>query len=259
MVETPADDYIDFSTRSLEAAPDTVIYDVRLSRPEKHNALPTDTITALAESIDSVERDDGDALVVSAAGENFSMGADLADLAPDALEDPATLARGVEDLVLSLRECPLPVVARVHGRAIGAGFLACLGADLVIASEDAIFSVPEADLGIPIVGFAATLLPRTVGEHRAREWLFTGAEIDARTALEAGFATRVATPDTLDETLDDVLGALATTSTDAIASLKSHMAPLRIPDAETARRDEQAAMRTAYEDGDVSERLEEFR
>lgn len=259
MVETPTDDYIDLSTRSLETAPDAVIYDVRLLRPEKHNALPTDTIAALAELIGSVDRTDGDALVVSAAGENFSMGADLADLDPDALEDPAILARGVEDLVLSLRECPLPVVARVHGRAIGAGFLVCLGADLVVASEDAIFSVPEADLGIPIAGFAVPLLPRTVGDHRAREWLFTGAEIDARTALEAGFATRVATPDALNETLDDVLETLATTSTGAVAALKSQMAPLRVPDIETARRDEQAAMRTAYEDGDVSERLEEFR
>lgn len=87
------------------------------------------------------------------------MGVDLSDLAPEAVEDPETLAQGVEDLVLALRECPLPVVVRVHGRAVGAGFLMCLGADLVIASEDAAFSLPEADLGIPVAGFAATLLP----------------------------------------------------------------------------------------------------
>ncbi|WP_323173369.1 enoyl-CoA hydratase/isomerase family protein [Natrialba sp. PRR66] len=179
MVETPAADYIDCSIRALETAPDAVIYDVRLSRPEKHNVLPTDTIAALAELIGSIGRTDGDALVVSADGKNFSVGADLADLAPNALEDPAALARGVEDLVLSLRKCPLPVVARVHGCAVSVGFLACLGADLVIASEDAIFSVPEADLGIPIAGFAAPLLPRAIGDHRAREWLFTGAEIGA--------------------------------------------------------------------------------
>ncbi|WP_323173370.1 hypothetical protein [Natrialba sp. PRR66] len=74
-----------------------------------------------------------------------------------------------------------------------------------------------------------------------------------RSALEAGFATRVTEPDALDEALDDVLGALATTSTDAIAALKSQMAPLRLPDAETARRDEQAAMRAAYDEGDVSD------
>lgn len=258
MVETPTDDHIEISERSLEAAPDAAIREVRLSRPEKRNALPIDTVDRLARTFAAVERADGDAIVLSAAGEDFSMGADVSDLDPERLDDPGRLARVVEDLVVALRECPLPVVARVHGRAIGAGFLACLGADFVVASEDARFSVPEVDLGIPIAGFAATLLPQLIGERRTREWLFTGTDVDASTGLEVGFVTRVAEPASLDETVDDVLAEFASTSTDAISALKSQLAPIEIPEEETARRDEQAAMRAAYEDGDASKRLSEF-
>lgn len=70
--------------------------------------------------------------------------------------------------------------------------------------------------------------------------------------------TRVATPGSLDDTVDNILVRLVTTSTAAIAALKSQLASVEIPNTEAARLDEQVAMRRAYEDGDAPERIEEL-
>ena len=256
-MDAPADDAIAVTTRSLEDA-NTTVREVRLSRPEKHNALSLGTLAALADLFGSVGTGDGSAVVVAAAGEDFSLGADVADLDPAALSDPGVAADRVQDLVASLRACPLPVVARVQGRAYGAGFLLCLGVDLVVAAENATFAVPEADIGIPVAGFATTLLPQLVGERRAREWLFTGRSVGAEAAARAGFVTETAPPADLDATLDRLLGSLAGSSTDAVAALKGQLAPVATPTDETVRATERAAMQAAYEEGDVTERLQDL-
>lgn len=258
MVETPDDEYITVRARHLHAAPDAHVTVVRLERPAKGNALPLDSIGRLADVFNSVERSDGDALVIAGAGTDFSMGTDLADLDPATVADPADLARVAQDLVASIRTCPLPVLARVQGRAVGVGFLCCLGADLVVAADDASFGLPEADLGIPVAGFATTLLPRLVGERRAREWLFTGATIDAGDAAAAGFVTRSTDPASLDATVDELLSDLVGSSTSAVGELKRRMAPLEARDIEAVRGAEQSALRAAYREGDAPARIDEL-
>lgn len=254
-MEIPDSDHLEVMTRSLDSVPDRTVHEVRLARPEKRNALPMETVGALGVLFDSVTQDDGSAIVVTARGEDFSLGADIADLAPEELSDPTRLAVQVQDLVIALRECPLPVVAGVQGRAYGAGFLLCLGSDLVVASENATFAIPEADLGIPVAGFTTTLLPRLIGERRARAWLFTGADVEADAAAEAGFVTEIATPEALSATLDELLEDIVGSSDTAIAALKAQLAPIETPTRQEARADEQAAMRSAYEDGDAPERI----
>lgn len=260
-MEHPETAYVDVTTRSIDAATDApaaTVHEVQLSRPEKRNALPMETIAALAALFESIEQRDGSAVAVTAAGEDFSLGADVADLDPDGLSDPAALATPLQDLVVAMRGCPLPVVAGVQGRAYGAGFLLCLGADLVVASDDATFGLPEVDLGIPVAGFATTLLPRLVGERRARRWLLTGSDVDAGTAAEAGFVTETAPSDALEDALDELLDELVDGSPSAIAALKTRLAPIEPPSLERARSDEQEAMRAAYEDGDAAERIREL-
>jgi enoyl-CoA hydratase/carnithine racemase len=255
----PATDFVDVSTRTLAGAPEETIYEVQLSRPEKRNALPMETVAALADCFESVEPADGRAIVVTAAGADFSLGADLADLDPESFADPAELAIPLQDLVGALRACPLPVVAGVQGRAYGAGFLLCLGADFVVASDEATFGLPEVDLGIPVAGFATTLLPRLVGERTARRWLLTGSDVDAETAADAGFVTETAPANSLQSALDELLGDLVDGSPTAIAALKTRLAPIEPPSREDARADEQNAMRAAYEDGDATERIDRLR
>ncbi len=258
MIESPDDAYLEMSSRPVDGDPEADATVVTLDRPDKRNALPMDTIEALTDLIGAVERADGDALVIAATGEDFSLGTDVAELDPETLGDPADLARGVQDLVAALRHCPLPVVARVQGRAIGAGFHLCLGADLVVAATDATFQLPEVDLGIPVAGFVSTLLPRLVGERRARTWLFTGTPVSAHDAMTAGFVTTTADREALDDAVDDHLVDLAGSSTAAIEALKASMAPIETHGADTVRAREHAAMRSAYRHGDAAARISEL-
>ncbi|MCD2203387.1 enoyl-CoA hydratase/isomerase family protein [Halobacterium sp. KA-6] len=257
-MEIPDTKYLQVTTRSLDSASEVAIHEVQLARPEKRNALPMETICVLSELFESVKPDDGSAIVITAFGEDFSLGADISDLNPAELSDPATLAEQAQSLVASLRDCPLPVVVGVQGRAYGAGFLICLGADLVVASNDATFAIPEASLGIPVAGFTTTLLPQLVGERRAREWLFTGADIGAKEAAAAGFVTETAPPDNLDASLNSLLKNIGESSSTAITALKAQLAPVGTPTREQIQADEQAAMRLAYEDGDASKRIQQL-
>lgn len=258
MVETPTDDHVELATRDIASSPDATVREIRLSRPGRGNALPTASVTDLTELFDSVTGADGDAVVLTGAGDDFCMGSDLGDLGGDAVDDPEALATSMKRLVLSVRECPLPVVAAVQGRALGTGFLLCLGADAVVAAEDATLALPEANLGIPVAGFASVLLPGVVGENRAREWLFTGKDLEATQAADAGFVTRLAAPAELDATADELLADLAGSSTGAVAALKYRMAGVTPLDGDELRTAERAAMRTAYEDGDALERIGEY-
>jgi enoyl-CoA hydratase/carnithine racemase len=253
-MESLTDEHLDIVSRTLADAPTAVVHEVVLSRPEKHNALSDRTIESLAMTFEAVKLDDGDAIVLAADGDDFSLGADVADLDPETIDDPAAPAERMQRLIMAIRSCPLPVVARVHGRAFGAEFLLCLGADLVVATDDATFALPEINLGMPVAGFATVLLSRLVGERRAREWLFTDTHVSGQTAAAAGFVTQLVPPSRVDESLDDLLVGLVENSGDALSALKSRMASPTPPDEEQLRMAERDAMETAFTEGGVSNR-----
>ena len=231
-----------------------------LDRPEAYNAVPVASVEALAETVADLDRTDGSVVVVRGAGDHFSVGADLDDLNPEDDVDARALSETYVDLTLAVRECPLPVVAVVQGRALGFGFLLALAADVVVATADATFAVPEVRLGIPISGLAVTLLPRLVGERRARDWLFTGRDVPAEEALSAGFASRTAPPEDLDEAVTDLVSTLEANSGHTLAALKRRLAdPVSSPDVATLRDEAADAMARAFDEGDARDRLDEFR
>ncbi|MFC5973545.1 enoyl-CoA hydratase/isomerase family protein [Halomarina salina] len=233
---------------------------VTLDRPGAYNALPVDAVDALVDAIRDLDRTDGSVVVVRGAGDHFSVGADLDDLDPADDAEARALSETYVDLTLAVRECPLPVVAAVQGRALGFGFLLALAADLVVATEDATFAVPEVRLGIPISGLAVALLPRLVGERRARDWLLTGRDVSAAEALSAGFVSRTAASDDLDEAVADLTNTLEANSGHTIAALKRRLgAPVPSADVSTLREEAADAMARAFDDGDARGRLDEFR
>src|SRR5699024_9710166 len=126
------------------------VYRVRLARPAKLNALPDGSLDAIVDFFDGVDSSDADVVTVGGEGEHFCVGADINELGSSEDNDHAASAARVQRLVDSIRRCPLPVVAGVRGRAFGAGFLLCLGVDLVVAAKDASFSLPEIRLGLPV-------------------------------------------------------------------------------------------------------------
>lgn len=232
--------------------------DIRLDRPEKLNALPKASVEALTTLFESIERDDGCAVVVRGNGAHFSVGADLADFDIDSDAKQEKLATTFIDLTTAVRTCPLPVVTAIQGRAMGAGFLLALAADFVIAASKATFAVSEVKLGIPVSGFATTYLADSVGDKVARDWLFTGRDVSAEEAADAGFTSRTVKPGEIDTVVSDVVETLHENSTDAIAQLKSRMAISDERELQRLRQEETNAMIQAFKNGDATERVDQF-
>jgi len=99
-----------------------------------------------------------------------------------------------------LRDLPVPVIARVNGFCLGAGLEVMAACDMHIASDNAVFGMPEVKIGLPSVVEAA-LLPQLIGWGRTRLLLYTGDNIDARTALDWGLVEKVVPAAELDAAL----------------------------------------------------------
>lgn len=131
----------------------------------------------------------------------FIGGADIKEMA--LLRDPigarAFISR-VHACLAAVRDIPVPTIARIQGYAFGAGLEMAAACDLRVASDNAMFGMPEVRLGIPSVAEAA-LLPMLVGWGRARQMLLLGENFDARQALEWKFVEQVIPPDRLDDTV----------------------------------------------------------
>jgi enoyl-CoA hydratase len=126
-------------------------------------------------------------VVLASEGRAFSAGADLDTLADDARVLQQIDVFGLFELVERVER---PVIASVQGAALGGGFELCLVADLVVASEEATFGLPETVLGLA-PGIALIRLPQLVGRHRAKELSLTSRRWTAAEGLELGFVNRV--------------------------------------------------------------------
>jgi len=160
-------------------------------------------------------------LVVAGAGERaFVGGADIAEIA--ALDRDS--ARGFITLVHrccdAFRRLPVPVIARIDGYALGAGLELACACDLRVASQRAVFGMPEVRIGIPSVVEAA-LLPNLIGQGRARRLLLTGETIGAAEALTWGLVDIVAPHQALDEAVEDLARPILAAGQQAIRLQKS--------------------------------------
>jgi enoyl-CoA hydratase/carnithine racemase len=178
----------------------TVLYETRdgiawltLNRPEVLNALNLQMRDELWALFDAIAIDDSVKVVVfHGAGERaFSSGADLSDFGTAPSYTEARRARVDRDLWGRMARFEKPMIAAVHGFALGAGCELSLLCDLRIASEDARFGLPETHLGyLPTAGGSQTL-PRTAGLTRALDMILTAEPIDAQTALDFGIVNAV--------------------------------------------------------------------
>ena len=162
-----------------------------LNRPEKRNALNLALVNALSQKLDELASDDGlRCLVLRGAGDKaFVAGADIAELERRGAEESlaginAMLFRKVEDF-------ELPVVAAIHGWALGGGMELAMACDLRIASASSRFGQPEANLGILPAAGGMHRLPALVGMGVAKDLVLTGRIIDSDEALRIGLVSRV--------------------------------------------------------------------
>ena len=162
-----------------------------LNRPAKSNALSSPFLDDLRACVETAGKSDALRVVVLAGrGKAFCGGADVAELASlEAKTAPAFVGR-IHAVCQAIRDLPVPVIAQLHGAAIGAGLEIAAACDLRVAAEGTKFVMPEVRLGIPSVVEAA-LLPRLMGAGRAGWLVLTGEPIDARRALEWGLVEEV--------------------------------------------------------------------
>jgi 2-(1,2-epoxy-1,2-dihydrophenyl)acetyl-CoA isomerase len=165
-----------------------------LNRPESLNATNDTMYAELAQALRELARDpEVGCVVLTGAGRAFCAGADVKAMKTEAAI-PARRRRHrwiLADVLRPLVLLEKPVIAAVNGAAVGAGFNIALGADLLIASEQAEFSQVFVKLGIvPDLG-GLYLLTRVVGLNKAKELCFTGRKVDAAEGLALGFVNRV--------------------------------------------------------------------
>jgi methylglutaconyl-CoA hydratase len=194
-----------------------------LNRPDRRNALGAELVAELKESLALAEADDR-VRVVAIAGEgpDFCGGADLREVRESVEEGVlASLldAESLGDLFLLLRRMETPVVALVHGRALGGGCGLATACDLVLASEGARLGYPEVRLGF-VPAMVMAILRRSVGEKRAFELVALGDAIDAATARDWGIVNRVFPDATFREDAAAFVADLASRSVSALALSK---------------------------------------
>jgi enoyl-CoA hydratase len=178
------------SYRNLILAREGRLAVLTVSRPEKRNALDTETVAEFHQALEDVRRAGAGVLVITGAGDKaFVSGADIAAIRARKRDD--ALASINSALMTAVEGHDAVTIAAVNGVALGGGCELALACDLRIAAEHAVFGQPEPALGI-IPGAGGTQrLPRIVGLGRAKELVLTGARWDARQALAYGLVSEV--------------------------------------------------------------------
>ena len=134
-------------------------------------------------------------VILKAHGRMFSAGADVKTLAADSVEDAARRRPLLRKAAFDLMECQVPVIAAVHGLAIGMGAVVVTSADVIIAAEGAELAIPEINVG---VAGAAAAIRRIVPEHLARSMALTGRRFTVERLYEIGSVEKVVPKESLE-------------------------------------------------------------
>ena len=178
---------------------------IELNRPETLNAWNREFGEDLLAAIESAASDDAvRAVLIRGAGRGFSSGADLKDmggheLTPEGHPDVRSVLKNrYHPIITGIRTMPKPVVAAVHGPAVGIGLSLALSADLIIAAESAYFLLAFVNIGLVPDGGSSLFVPTRIGFARAIEMAMLGERIAAPQALEWGLVNRVVPDDQFD-------------------------------------------------------------
>jgi len=212
---------------------------IQINRPEKKNALTGAMYTAFAEAILAAERDPGvRVMLIGGAGDAFTAGNDLQDFLAHA---PGGGPRPQLDFLQVFSHATKPIVAAVHGVAVGVGTTMLAHCDLVYAAEGAKFSMPFVNLGLCPENASSFLLPAILGYQRAAELLMFGEPFDAVKAREIGLVNAVVPLAELPATATAAAQKLATKPPASLRLTKRLMRRAWMPEIEAALAEEAKA------------------
>jgi len=196
---------------------------LKLNRPQALNALNSKVISELIVALEEIEKGVMPKVVIlTGAGEKaFVAGTDIIEMEKLSSFEAREFANFVRQAIDKVAALNRPVIAAINGFALGGGCELAMACDIRIASEKAKIGQPETGLGI-IPGSGGTQrLPRLVGVSKAKQLVFTGELIDAKTALEIGLVDKVVPLDQLMEETKKIAGTIASKPRTALALAKS--------------------------------------
>ncbi|MEO7601718.1 MAG: enoyl-CoA hydratase [Sphingomicrobium sp.] len=200
----------------VQVTRDGGVLSIVLNRPERRNAITVAMYAALAEAIRSAGDDPAVRLItIHGTGADFTAGNDLMDFMaearPEAIDDLP-----VGHFLMALANNEVPLIAAVHGNAIGIGTTMLLHCDLVLADEDACFKMPFVELGLVPEAASSLILPRLSGRRGAARMLLLGERFGAAQAKDWGIVSHVVPSGGLDETLAGVVATLLSRPPEAL-------------------------------------------
>lgn len=200
---------------------------ITLNRPDRLNALDETLTTALRTYFERLYDDrDCRVVVMRGAGRGFCAGADLAsELTRQVQEDGIAAAmkvqRDLRNVMVAMRRCPQPIVALLHGAAVGGGFVLALAGDIRIAAPETRMNAAFIKVGLGGCDVGVSyLLPRLVGGSLSAELLLTGRDLGAERALKLGLVAEVVPADELEAAAAPYVEAMLATAPLGLAFTK---------------------------------------
>jgi enoyl-CoA hydratase/carnithine racemase len=196
---------------------------IRLNRPKVHNAINTTCLHELSHALDEARVDRAIRVIVIAGngGKAFTAGADIAEMKDKSAAGMHAYNRLWLDLLAAIESVEKPVIACVHGFAMGGGTELSLACDFVICSSDARFGLAEINIGVIPGAGAAIRLTRWLGRLKAKEILMLGRLIPGAEAVALHLANECVAPDALEGRVRALAGELASKPPLALAAAKA--------------------------------------
>ena len=233
---------------------DGAVLRIRLDRPEKLNAVDTPMLDEASAHIRGAEADKSvRAVLLTGAGRGFCSGGDLTG------GDTAGAADAANRLVRAITSLPKPVVAGVHGGAVGFGCALALSCDLVVAAPSAYFQLAFTGVGLMPDGGASALLPELIGRARTARMAITAERVSAATAFEWGMISHLTGEDDYQSGLDDVLRSVSAGPTLAFGWTKRALAAATLSELEAVQAVEAEGQLTLIDTADFREGARAFR
>lgn len=182
---------------------------IELINSKTLNIIGSPAITELTTAFRAVSQDNDVRVVVfrGAGDKAFIGGADINEMVTLDQDSAEVFIRRLAGLCEAIRDCPVPVIARLAGYCLGGGLEVAMSCDLRVAESGAVFGMPEVAVGIPSVIHAA-LMPALIGASHSAWLLITGETIDAATAAAWGLVHEAVAPEALDARIGELTGKL---------------------------------------------------
>jgi enoyl-CoA hydratase/carnithine racemase len=236
------------------------VAEIILDRPEALNAINTVMARRLAQACAELATDTGARAVVlcAAGGRAFCVGADLKERNRMSDADFLRQRPVFRAAFGGLLALPQPVVAAVHGYALGGGCELALSCDVIVADETAVFGLPETSVGLVPGGGGTQLAARRLGPGKAADLIFTGRQVDAAEAARIGLADEIVPAGTASQAAIALAGRIAGNAPLAVQAAKKALRQGADASLSTGLEVEDAAWRTAALSADRREGIAAF-